>query len=167
MVFMAEAGKMHIEFTDVNLRTTVEDVLDLFAERTHRKGLTLASFISPELPDWIITDPDRLSQVLCNLLSNSAKFTIQGHITITVTAQPRSMRSSTLQPGTAGHFTPERAAEYVPTRCRRWLEPKGQQLTIGRSMCGIGTIAMSMYLDPIPISCSRSLTLVSVSIANE
>jgi hypothetical protein len=57
---------MHIELTDINIRTTVEDVLDLFAERTHRKGLSLASFISPEVCISLSTTAASLSLPLDN-----------------------------------------------------------------------------------------------------
>lgn len=70
-----EAGKLQIEVIPVNLRELVEGVAQLMAPTVAEKDLDLFVFVSPDLPDWIRTDPGRLRQILFNLLGNAVKFT--------------------------------------------------------------------------------------------
>jgi PAS domain S-box-containing protein len=79
-----EAGKLELENVDMDLRRTIEDIVDLLAERAHAKGLELACSIPPDLPTHVRGDPLRLGQVLTNLVGNAIKFTEQGSIVIRV-----------------------------------------------------------------------------------
>lgn len=79
-----EAGKLELERLPFNLRDCVESALDLVAMAAARKGLDLAYFIEPEVPDTIVSDPTRLRQVLLNLLNNALKFTEKGEVVLTV-----------------------------------------------------------------------------------
>ena len=77
-----EAGKVDLEVLDFDLRHTVEDLLEFFAEPADAKGVEWAGFVSPEVPAWVTGDPGRLRQILTNLVSNAIKFTDTGAITI-------------------------------------------------------------------------------------
>ena len=81
-----EAGKLELENVEMDLRRTVEDVVDLLAERAHAKGLELACSIAPEVVTEVRGDPLRLGQVLTNLVGNAIKFTEQGSVLIRVAA---------------------------------------------------------------------------------
>jgi len=87
-----EAGKMELETTDFNLRTIVENVAVNFSQRAAAKGLELVCLIDPQTPVLLRGDPNRLRQVLNNLVGNAVKFTEQGEIVITV--QPFAQTSS-------------------------------------------------------------------------
>ena len=87
-----EAGKMELETTDFNLRTIVENVAVNFSQRAAAKGLELICTIDPQTPVLLRGDPNRLRQVLNNLVGNAVKFTEQGEIVITV--QPIAQTSS-------------------------------------------------------------------------
>jgi signal transduction histidine kinase/ligand-binding sensor domain-containing protein/DNA-binding response OmpR family regulator len=82
-----EAGKMDLEIIDFDLRGSVEDVLELLAERAHKKGLELMGLVNNNLPNILKGDPVRLRQILINLVGNAIKFTEQGHVSIQVSLE--------------------------------------------------------------------------------
>jgi CheY-like chemotaxis protein/anti-sigma regulatory factor (Ser/Thr protein kinase) len=73
-----------IEF---NLRDTLGDALKVLALHAHQKGLELADFVQPEVPEWWVGDPGRLRQILTNLVNNAVKFTEQGEVVVRVTVE--------------------------------------------------------------------------------
>ncbi len=79
-----EAGRLVLERADFSLRHVTECSLDVLAARAQEKGLTLASFIVPELPDHLNGDPTRIRQILLNFLSNAIKFTERGEVVANV-----------------------------------------------------------------------------------
>lgn len=78
----AEAGRLQLESSRIDLRTVVEDVADLMAEQAQRKGLELACFVAEDVPRALIGDPVRVRQVLTNLVGNAIKFTEEGEVVI-------------------------------------------------------------------------------------
>ncbi len=77
-----EAGKLDLEFIDFDLRTTMDEVIDLLAFKTEDKGLAFSCFLDPQVEGFINGDPGRLKQILINLASNAVKFTDHGEIAI-------------------------------------------------------------------------------------
>jgi PAS domain S-box-containing protein len=77
-----EAGKLDLETLDFDVRTVIEDVVELLAKRAETKNLLLGSLISHEVPLRLRGDPGRLRQVLTNLLGNAIKFTEQGEVLV-------------------------------------------------------------------------------------
>ena len=70
-----EAGMLAIENIPTNLRKVAESVAQLMDTASTANSIKLYLFVSPELPQRIISDPNRLRQVLINLLGNAIKFT--------------------------------------------------------------------------------------------
>jgi PAS domain S-box-containing protein len=83
-----EAGKLALDLIPFALRETVEGTMRTLAERAHGKGLELACRITPDVPDGVIGDPNRLRQVLINLVGNAIKFTELGEVPVTVGVEP-------------------------------------------------------------------------------
>ena len=79
-----EAGKLTLENTDFEVRSTVEEAVDLLATRAHEKNLELSSVVDDTVPAMVHGDPGRLRQVLVNLLSNAVKFTETGEVVVQV-----------------------------------------------------------------------------------
>ncbi|RYG36528.1 response regulator [bacterium] len=84
-----EAGKMHVESTDCDLRDIVEEVGSLFAPDAHRKGLELCVSIDDDLP-VVKTDSVRFRQILTNLMGNAIKFTEKGEVTVRLEVTERT-----------------------------------------------------------------------------
>jgi signal transduction histidine kinase/DNA-binding response OmpR family regulator len=77
-----EAGKLRLEECDLDIRQVVEEVIDLFAQRAHQKGIELLLDIDPYLHRWARGDELRIRQILMNLVSNALKFTASGHVLV-------------------------------------------------------------------------------------
>ncbi|APR77314.1 Putative SigmaB asociated two-component system sensor protein [Minicystis rosea] len=75
-----EAGKMEIERLRVPLGEIRTYAEQHFRPIANQKGLRFATAIAPETPSTIWTDPQRLQQILKNLLSNAFKFTEAGSV---------------------------------------------------------------------------------------
>ena len=87
-----EAAKLEIKKFDFSVRDLVEDLGVLMSERAHTKGLEIATYIQPNVPDLVIGDPDRLRQVLANLLANAVKFTEEGEVVVRLTLTSSTKR---------------------------------------------------------------------------
>ena len=77
-----EAGKLLLCPTDFNPRDTLDDVMRALALRAHQKNLELTCRVAPDIPPMLIGDPDRLRQVLINLVGNAIKFTEEGEVEV-------------------------------------------------------------------------------------
>ena len=91
-----EAGALTLVREKVEVRNLMEEALELFASSAHAKGLELVSFVSPEVPSVIWGDPDRIRQIVINLIGNAVKFTSKGEIICRVFAKNNSQKRTTL-----------------------------------------------------------------------
>jgi PAS domain S-box-containing protein len=82
-----EARQLDLDRVEFNLRDTLCDALKALALHAHQKGLELADFVQPEVPEWWMGDPGRLRQILTNLVNNAVKFTEQGEVVVRVTVE--------------------------------------------------------------------------------
>lgn len=79
-----EAGKMSMNLEAVQLDVVTEHLKMDFQHQAEQKGLRLQVEVEEGLPVSILTDAQRLEQILRNLLSNAMKFTEQGAITVRI-----------------------------------------------------------------------------------
>ncbi len=77
-----EAGKMELDSRPFDLRTRIEETLDMLSAKASEKNLDLVYQVDNGIPATIEGDSLRLKQVLVNLLSNAIKFTETGEIFI-------------------------------------------------------------------------------------
>ena len=77
-----DSGNLQLEETDFDVNRLLKDVVGLFQERAHSKGMTLSGLIQAEVPTWLHGDSGRLRQILNNLLANAVKFTEHGEIVV-------------------------------------------------------------------------------------
>ncbi|ODA31323.1 hypothetical protein A8L45_17675 [Veronia pacifica] len=81
-----EAGKFIIENNPFSLDDVLDNVCNITVGKAREKNLDLIVDISPDLPDRQIGDPQRLGQVLVNLIGNAIKFTDEGQVIVRVKA---------------------------------------------------------------------------------
>jgi len=75
-----EAGHLVIENIPFNLRKFMEDLMNLAAARVEKEGLSFEFSMDENIPNYVFGDPNRIRQILHNLLGNAIKFTAQGSI---------------------------------------------------------------------------------------
>jgi hypothetical protein len=154
-----EAGKIQINPRPFDLKFLCEDVLELFFPALREKNIGLEiSFLGRD--EWaFIADPERLRQVLVNLIGNAVKFTERGHVRVTVEclksfAHKSSLKVSVMDTG-AGMTEEETQLlfqKYAQTKsgmnfggtglglsiCRQLIELMGGQIGL-HSKLGLGT----------------------------
>ncbi|MBF0341578.1 MAG: response regulator [Magnetococcales bacterium] len=79
-----EAGKFKLENIPFDVHGRVGAACETMAIRAHQKRIGLYCRIVPNLPETLVGDPLRLSQVIINLISNAIKFTEKGEVILTV-----------------------------------------------------------------------------------
>lgn len=81
-----EAGRMDLENVPVSLPAIINGVAETLAPSVKKRGrdVSLISFADPNCPDWVLSDPVRLRQILMNLAGNAVKFTETGKVVIAV-----------------------------------------------------------------------------------
>jgi two-component system sensor histidine kinase/response regulator len=84
-----EAGKLTVEKIDFSLQSVLDNVLTLVAEKAHAKGLELIFDIAADVPQRLVGDALRLSQILINYANNSVKFTDKGQIEVVLRVNER------------------------------------------------------------------------------
>ncbi|RZA02579.1 MAG: PAS domain S-box protein [Sphingobacteriaceae bacterium] len=77
-----ETGNVELEKADVNLRSLVKGIISSMQYKVAEKGITLTSNIDKEIPEIVVGDSTRLSQILLNLVSNAIKFTDTGGVSV-------------------------------------------------------------------------------------
>jgi signal transduction histidine kinase/DNA-binding response OmpR family regulator len=82
-----EAGKLDVEIINFPLRDTLDDTMRGISLRAHQKGLELACHVLPGVPDALQGDPNRLRQIIVNLVGNAIKFTSHGEVVVRVSAE--------------------------------------------------------------------------------
>jgi signal transduction histidine kinase/CheY-like chemotaxis protein len=79
-----EAGRLDLEVTEFDLYVALEEVMQMLAPRAQQKNLQLACHVLPEVPRQVAGDPDRMRQIVINMLNNAIKFTETGSVVMRV-----------------------------------------------------------------------------------
>lgn len=86
-----EANRLEIELVETDLFATIAEIESLLGKQIRDKGLKFKVDYQFPLPDWIVSDPTRLRQILLNLATNALKFTTQGYIMLTVSCNQKQL----------------------------------------------------------------------------
>lgn len=79
-----EAGKLGIENISFNLADRLRNTLKMLSLRAQKKGLELIYHEHPGIPEKLMGDPERLNQIIVNLVGNALKFTEKGEIKVEI-----------------------------------------------------------------------------------
>ncbi|MFC3230074.1 response regulator [Marinibaculum pumilum] len=77
-----ESGNLRVEQIDFSLDDVLRNVCDMLDVQTRDKDLEVLVWTAPDVPQHLIGDPLRLTQILTNLTGNAAKFTEEGEIVV-------------------------------------------------------------------------------------
>lgn len=92
-----EQGRIKAEIKEVQINDVIEHAVDTLKLQAEKKGVKII-FEKVDLPQ-VQSDPDRMRQVLTNLLSNSLKYTLQGQVTITTKVKGKFIEVSLADTG--------------------------------------------------------------------
>jgi signal transduction histidine kinase/ActR/RegA family two-component response regulator len=79
-----EAGALTLENAPFKPHDLASQCHDLFSAQAADRGLDFQVHVAPDIPLWVMGDPNRLRQILLNLLSNALKFTLQGSVRLSL-----------------------------------------------------------------------------------
>ncbi|MBD1845947.1 PAS domain S-box protein [Cyanobacteria bacterium FACHB-63] len=131
-----EAGRTTLNVVFFDLHHLLHTLQEMFLMRAKTKQLALNFTITPDFPQYIQTDENKLRQVLINLLSNAIKFTETGSITLEASVQSETMLQFKVQ-DTGQGIAPEEFDQlfrpFIQTSSGSYLrEGTGLGLTISR-----------------------------------
>ncbi|MCC8425234.1 PAS domain-containing protein [Mucilaginibacter sp. UR6-11] len=77
-----ETGNIELEQESINLRQMVQSITGSLQYKTKEKNIYLDAQVDPAVPEIVVGDVTRLSQILLNLVNNAVKFTDRGGVKI-------------------------------------------------------------------------------------
>jgi signal transduction histidine kinase/CheY-like chemotaxis protein len=83
-----EANQLSIENVPFDLHNTVTQTTQLFQPMAAEKSVDLSVTVDGNVPNHVVSDPVRFSQILANLVGNAVKFTERGHVRVGLSWDP-------------------------------------------------------------------------------
>ncbi len=133
-----EAGRLKIKKMRFGLKSVVEGVLLSFRLKAKGKALELLYDIAPEVPNRLIGDPERLRQILVNIIGNAVKFTEKGRVMLCI--EPDKNSRSMDRKGVVLKFAVHDTGMGIPGEKQETIfsSPGQVDKEISRSYGGIG-----------------------------
>lgn len=132
-----EGGQLSLEEKSTDVRSCVEGVLDMFMARSLNADILLHAQIDDDVPARVLTDGQRLRQILINIIGNAVKFTRQGEIRVRVfiVQSPASPAGQS----TLGFEIRDTGIGIFPGQIQRLFQPFAQvDSSVTRKYGGIG-----------------------------
>jgi len=139
-----EAGKLEIIPIKYLLASLINDTVNIIRMRIAEKPIRFFTNIDSNIPNGLIGDETRLRQIFLNLLSNAAKYTDRGNISLTITVEKREGTRIWLKiivTDTGKGIKPEDRAKLfdefvqVDAKSNRGIEGTGLGLAISKRLC--------------------------------
>lgn len=148
-----EANKLDLESIDFDLHELLDRVSDIMSIKAQDKNIDFICAVEPDVPTLLTGDPDRLQQILLNLVTNGLKFTNEGEVVVRVTKRREDAKQITLQftIQDTGIGIPEdkktqlfKSFEQLDSSTTRKFGGTGLGLAISKQLCGLmgGTITV-------------------------
>ncbi len=138
---LIETGKLDIIWQEVNLSSLLAEIEDVVSIQAREKGLSyqtiFAAELTPEQPLKVNSDPNRIRQILINLIGNGIKYTQSGGITCHVSRQSEQVQIEIEDtgPGIPLEFQKQIFEPFSRLEQHSHLEGTGMGLTITRLIC--------------------------------
>jgi len=133
-----EAGRVTLQRDEFNLKAILQQLVDMFQMQASKKGIKFHYIASANLPDYVVTDKQRLRQILINLISNAIKFTSQGSVTFKVTYRSEVAHFTIIDTGVGIAKSDQELVfspfEQIRSRKTQSIGGTGLGLTISRSL---------------------------------
>ena len=84
-----ESGKMELETEPFTLKASISGIQTILNLKAEEKGIRMIENISDDVPEWVLGDETRITQVIMNLAGNAIKFTAKGSVTIEVNVESK------------------------------------------------------------------------------
>ncbi len=79
-----ESGKLVLERISFSLDQVIQDVVNIASYKIQEQKIGFRLVKDPNIPNWFFGDPKRMEQILLNLISNAAKFTDSGEVSLEI-----------------------------------------------------------------------------------
>lgn len=137
-----EAGKLRVRCESSDLTELVSDLRRLWSTEAARRSLAFRVNFIPDGPHWVETDLGRIRQIANNLISNALKFTREGEVSVTLTAQVvgQALMLSLAVTDTGRGLTPDQRERFMQVfekgPAQDGAKGWGLGLTISRALAG-------------------------------
>ncbi len=163
-----EAGKLNIEYIPFDIYALIHNTGHIFELKAQEKQLEFQAQISLSTSKTLMGDPNRIRQIIINLLSNAFKFTQQGHVLLKVTNTDNLVKFEVEDTGKGVTdeqklriFAPFEQAEESTTRqfggtglglsiCKRLVELMGGEIGVDDSSSGGACFYFTVKLEEAP-----------------
>jgi len=92
-----EAGRTELNEARFSVRDCIFSAVDVLTHKADMKGIFIDVSISPELPEFLLGDEERMKQILLNLIGNAIKFTNEGGVTLSAVVLESAVQETVLQ----------------------------------------------------------------------
>ncbi|MEW6712878.1 MAG: ATP-binding protein, partial [Candidatus Riflebacteria bacterium] len=110
-----EANKLALEMVAFSVKEVVEESIELFSRSAREKWLALVSEVDSDIPYRVVGDPNRLRQILLNLIDNAVKFTSQGGVDVRVKVVDQNDEKIRVK------FSISDTGVGIPEEAKKWL----------------------------------------------
>ncbi len=91
------SGSLELEMADFSLDQILNGVQSIFKNKAQQKNITFVIKKHPDVPDLLLGDTTRLSQILTNLVNNGIKFTKKGGVILEVSVKDETKEHTTIK----------------------------------------------------------------------
>lgn len=88
-----ESGNLQVNLEPFNLKYTIVRLLKTFTYRAHKKGIEIVFEPKSKIPEELIGDESKITQIMLNLVSNALKFSSKGEIHIDICVDDKSIKA--------------------------------------------------------------------------